>query len=66
MLWEYKTVKFEPASFWSGGVLDEKPFTRTLNELGRQGWELVSVFDTNVHHGSTCEVVAMFKRAVAK
>ena len=35
--------------------------TDRLNELGAEGWELVSVFDTN-NGGSTLEVVAVLKR----
>jgi hypothetical protein len=62
MRWEYKTVKLAATGFWLGGNLDEVRFTAMLNELGRGGWELVSAFDTNQSHGSTRDVVAIFKR----
>jgi hypothetical protein len=42
--------------------LDGEAFNNKLNELGGQGWELVSVFDTNMGHGTTRDVVAVFKR----
>jgi hypothetical protein len=45
--WEYKTLTFEAAGFWSGGgKLDAQLLTGQLNELGSEGWELVSIFDT--------------------
>jgi len=59
--WEYRTVKVEANGFM-GGVVDTSSFDIMLNQLGGQGWELVSVFDTNMHHGASREVVAVFKR----
>ena len=37
-----------------------------LNQFGAQGWELVSVFDTNKLQGGTLEVVAILKRPLKK
>ena len=63
--WEYNTVIFE-ASFWlSTGSLDGEAFQEKLDELGRSGWELVSVFDTNRQQGATFQVVAVFKRPLS-
>ena len=62
--WEYKTVKLATAGF-SGGKLDTDVFEKLLNGLGRDGWELVSAFDTNQSGGVTRDVVAVFKRPVA-
>ena len=44
--WEYKTMEFETKGF-IGGILDISTFNETLNNCGREGWELVSCFDTN-------------------
>ncbi len=52
------------AGFWSGGgKLDAQMLTDQLNELGGQGWELVSVFDTTKLEGQTRQVYAVMKRA---
>lgn len=59
--WEYKSVKLNTHG-WRGGILDIEKFDQMLNELGRDGWEMVSVFDTNDASGSSREVVATFKR----
>ena len=60
--WAYKTVKMETKGML-GGVVDTDKFDTMLNELGAQGWNLVSVFDTNMAaQGATREVVAVFKR----
>jgi Domain of unknown function (DUF4177) len=64
MKWEYLTVMFKATGFWRGGKLDGDAFNSKLNELGEQGWELVSVFDTNMSEGETRDVVAVFKRAI--
>jgi len=62
MKWEYLTAKFEATGWFLGGILDAQKFTDHLNQLGQQGWELVSVFDTNMGSGQTREVVAVLKR----
>ena len=64
MKWEYMTVMFQATGFWLGGKLNGDAFNSKLNELGERGWELVSVFDTNMHQGGTRDVVAVFKRAM--
>lgn len=62
--WEYKTIKFETKGFW-GGILDLQAFNDELNDLGRNGGELVSCFDTNQSQGASREVIAVLKRIVA-
>ena len=59
--WEYKTIKLSTTGFL-GGVLDMQAFDRMLNDLGDDGWELVSSFDTNQSGGVTRDVIAIFKR----
>jgi Domain of unknown function (DUF4177) len=63
--WEYQNVSFnfDAAAFISqGGLFDSEQFNFELNRLGWDGWELVSVFDTNQVQGGTRYVVAVFKR----
>jgi hypothetical protein len=60
--WEYKTIKAGVDSSWLGGKVDETKLEARLNELGRDGWELVVAFDTNMAQGQTRDVVAIFKR----
>lgn len=64
MRWEYNTVIFE-SGWFSGGRLDGERFQAKLDELGRAGWELVSVFDTSRYEGATRQVIAVFKRPLA-
>ena len=66
MTWEYKTVLTDTTGFFAGGKLDAEEFDAKLNALGRKGWELVSVMDTNAAQGVTRHVVAVFKRAVSR
>jgi hypothetical protein len=62
MTYEYKTLKLATSGF-TGGRFDAEGFEVRLNELGREGWELVSCFDTNMAYGQTRDVVAVLKRA---
>ena len=62
MKWEYITVMFAATDWWLGGKLDGEKFNERLNRLGGEGWELVSVFDTNYTQGATRDVVAVLKR----
>jgi hypothetical protein len=62
MKWEYISVAFVASGFWAGGKLDGDAFNGELNKLGREGWELVSIFDTNTASGETRDVFAVFKR----
>lgn len=61
--WEYKTIKMETTGMM-GGVVETETLDAHLNALGAEGWNLVSVFDTNMAvNGATREVVAVFKRS---
>ena len=64
MKWEYRTVMFEASGWFLGGKLDGEKFNTHLNQLGEEGWELVSVFDTNVQGGGSRDIVAVLKRAM--
>ena len=63
-MWEYRTVLI-PTGGWLGGKFDERSMTETMNDLGRDGWELVTALDTNRSGGETRHVVLLFKRKSA-
>ncbi len=58
MRWSYKTVHFElkKDGLLGGAFLDDTEIEETLNEFGRGGWELVSMFETRDG------VIAVFKQ----
>ena len=62
MKWEYMTLMLPATGFILGGKIDAEKLTDRLNQLGGEGWELVSVFDTNMLEGKTRDVFAMLKR----
>jgi hypothetical protein len=59
--WEYRTFKMDTEGFL-GGILDTEAFDSALNELGSDGWELVTAFTTSRGNGASREAVAIFKR----
>jgi hypothetical protein len=61
MRWEFKTLK-HPTKGLLGGKFDEEELDRKLNELGQQGWDLVSAFTTSQAQGQSRDIVAVFKR----
>ncbi len=62
MKWEYMTLMLPASGLILGGKIDGQKFTDRLNQLGSEGWELVSVFDTNMLEGKTRDVIAVLKR----
>lgn len=45
-----------------GKRVNPKKLTKSLNELGEEGWELVNSFETNEDEGETKDVFLIFKR----
>lgn len=62
MRWEYYTFMLEAEGWFIGGRLDPDRLRDELNRLGADGWELVSIFDTNAHEGVTREIHVVLKR----
>lgn len=64
--WAYRTVSIE-AEFkgvFAKSKIDFEMLNEELNRLGEQGWELVSVVDTNLLKGETRDIVAFLKRPI--
>jgi hypothetical protein len=59
--WEYKVVEFD-ARGALGGLIDQEKMELKLNELGREGWELVTSYSTQQGYGSSRKLVYTFKR----
>ena len=60
--WEYTTFKVVAKDWFSAGTLDQTLFDSRLSQLGIEGWELVSVFDTSIIKELTAEIVVVLKR----
>ncbi len=58
---EYKLLKYD-AKGLLGGKVDLPQMNAEFDQLGQEGWELVSVFDTNSAYGESRWIVATFKR----
>jgi hypothetical protein len=65
MTWEYYTHTLNVAGWFISGEVDAYELTKTLNELGAQGWELVSSTST-ISNGHSKHLVFVFKRPVAE
>ncbi|MFO0830612.1 MAG: DUF4177 domain-containing protein [Phycisphaerales bacterium] len=60
--WEYATVMVEATGVFVGGKVDVQALRETLNNAGREGWEVCGVFETNMQEGRTRSVVVLLKR----
>lgn len=58
---EYKTL-YTPTKGMLGGDVDQIAFQSALNELGSQGWELVSTVASAQSYGATKWIISLFKR----
>ena len=59
---EYRTLQLQLEG-WFRPDVDVAQTDATLDALGREGWELVSVVDLNRGHGHSTSLVAFLKRA---
>ncbi len=58
---EYKTV-FTDTKGFTGGKVDQNAFQNVLNELGAEGWDLISTVPVAQGYGSTRSIISIFKR----
>jgi hypothetical protein len=58
--WEYKIINIRSENY----RLDPNAATQ-LNQLGEDGWELVSITSVNFKTGATDNIAMVFKRPVA-
>jgi len=60
--YEYRLKKYDAKGFFTGGELDLPDIESECNEMGQDGWELVSTITTNESIGATKWVVVTFRR----
>jgi hypothetical protein len=61
--WEYKTLVIElKTSFWGSVDFPQQELEPRLNDLGRDGWELVSAETSTVYQGQSNRLLMVFKR----
>lgn len=62
-MFEYKLLSVEAGGWWSsGGQVNYDELCQKLNELGREGWEVVNATDINRYYGQTSKVMIIMKR----
>ena len=61
---EYKVLDVVAGGWWSGGEINHQELADKLNELGRQGWEVVSCTDLNRTNGASRSVIIIMKRPI--
>lgn len=60
--WQYTMLTVDVYRSVRGPHVDPRQISGNLNQLGSDGWELVSMIDVNAGQGATCDLVAVFKR----
>lgn len=62
---EYKTVEIKPEKrAWKNPKFDPIRIDEVLNEMGKQGWELIAVEDKKIGYGYTEYFIYTFKREI--
>ncbi len=63
---EYKNIEFEPSGKFIKSIrIDSSELENQLNEIGRNGWELVNSTDYSLN-GYTQKIIMFFKREIIK
>ncbi len=62
--YEYKTQVIDAKGLF-GGKIDAGDFNNSLNDAGRDGWELVGTTASNEAYGRTASIICVFKRELA-
>lgn len=58
---EHRILHITPDSIWSVKI-DVQALTDTLNQLGREGWEVVSAVDTDISGTGVKALMFVLKR----
>lgn len=58
------TVLDVPTKGFFGGKVDFESLTSKLNDLGKKGWEVVTLGDTNMHQGASRSLLVILKREI--
>lgn len=61
---EYKILEVPAGGFW-GGKVDYQQLTEKLNDLGREGWEVVNSTDTQLYSSATRSLGIILKREIS-
>ncbi len=64
MKWEYRLEKIKMVGILSK-TIEQSLVINSLNLLGNDGWELITMEGTNVLLGETAEIIAILKRPKA-
>ena len=59
-------LQVKAEGFFFGGKIDHAKLENTLNLLGHDGWELVSIVTVNANKGITEDIAVVLKRPVAE
>ena len=60
---EYRTKIIDAKGMW-GGKVNLSEFDKTINEMGNDGWEMVTTTASNEAYGSTRYIICIFKREI--
>ncbi len=61
---EYTVLDVPFKGFWNSKV-DHGALAQKLNELGKNGWEVATLTDTNMYQGSSKTIIIILKRELS-
>lgn len=60
--YEYTILEVPVKRWFLGGKVDTQALTDKLNELGRQGWQVTTMTDTNMAQGASRSLFVILQK----
>ena len=61
---EYKTLEVPVTGWYWGGKIDAQAMTDRLNELGKEGWQVSAMNETNMWRGASRALIIILQKEI--
>ncbi len=61
---EYTVLEVPVTGWFWGGRVDAKALAYKLNQLGKEGWKVVTASETNIWRGSSLNLLVILQREI--
>lgn len=61
---EYTVLEVPVTGWWRGGKVDSQALKNKLNELGKEGWQVVAMNETNMWRGASRNLIVILQKEI--